>query len=314
MSTPTQSYLKVSYDLRPAKQIERRMLIDAFHRLSSAGFPISDYRYTGMGSVYFVDFIMFHKLLGIKKLLSVEWDETIEKRVRFNRPFKEIEVEVGRPIGEVIPTLSSSEQHILWLDYDDILRREHLVDVALAASTLPPGSILLVTVDIEPPPGAGPAEWRAHFEEQAEEYLGKKPNANDYSLSEIPALNAHIVGQAINQGMAGRRGVTFVPLFNFIYRDGNQMLTVGGMVATAADKRKIQRSGIERVTYYRGSFDSASYRIRVPKLTRKERLYLDKAMPCADGWLPEEFELSPDDVNAYREVYRFFPAYAEMLL
>ena len=54
--------------------------------------------------------------------------------------------------------------------------------------------------------------------------------------------------------------------------------------------------------------------IRVPKLTRKERLYLDGAMPCADGWLPEEFELSQEDVAAYREIYRFCPAYAELLL
>ena len=37
---PTQSYLKgVSYDLRPAKQVERRMLIDAFHRLASSRVP-----------------------------------------------------------------------------------------------------------------------------------------------------------------------------------------------------------------------------------------------------------------------------------
>ena len=88
MSTPTQSYLKVPYDLRPAKQVERRMLIDAFHRLTSAGFPIADYQYTGMGSIYFVDFILFHKLLGMDKLLSVEFDKDIEKRVKFNAPFQ----------------------------------------------------------------------------------------------------------------------------------------------------------------------------------------------------------------------------------
>jgi len=29
MNSPTQSYKKVHYELRPAKQVERRMLIDA---------------------------------------------------------------------------------------------------------------------------------------------------------------------------------------------------------------------------------------------------------------------------------------------
>ena len=50
-----ESWRKVPYDLRPAKQAERRMLVDAFMILSQAGFPIRDYQYTGMGSVYFVD-------------------------------------------------------------------------------------------------------------------------------------------------------------------------------------------------------------------------------------------------------------------
>jgi hypothetical protein len=53
MSTPTASYLKVHYELRPAKQVERRMLIDAFQQLAQAGFQIRDYQYTGMGSIYF---------------------------------------------------------------------------------------------------------------------------------------------------------------------------------------------------------------------------------------------------------------------
>lgn len=33
MSTPSESYLKVHYELRPAKQVERRMIIDAFQRM-----------------------------------------------------------------------------------------------------------------------------------------------------------------------------------------------------------------------------------------------------------------------------------------
>ena len=50
-----QSCLKVQYELRSAKQVERRMLIDALQTLSASGFDISQYQYTGFGSVYFVD-------------------------------------------------------------------------------------------------------------------------------------------------------------------------------------------------------------------------------------------------------------------
>ena len=69
----------------------------------------------------------------------------------------------------------------------------------------------------------------------------------------------------------------------------------------------------ERAPYYRKSLRERAYEIRVPRLTRKERLSLDRAMPCKDGWRPKEFELPSEDVLAYWDIYRFFPAYAELL-
>ena len=67
-------------------------------------------------------------------------------------------------------------------------------------------------------------------------------------------------------------------------------------------------------TYDRRSFDEDAYQIQVPIVTAKERLRLDSAMPCADGWVPEEFEMDAEQVRLYREVYRFLPAYAKLLL
>jgi hypothetical protein len=37
-------------------------------------------------------------------------------------------------------------------------------------------------------------------------------------------------------------------------------------------------------------------------------------MPCAAGWKPTDFELDDATIDAYREVYRFLPAFAELLL
>jgi len=313
MSDPTRSYLKVAYDLRPAKQVERRMLIDAFQRLAAAGFSISDYQYTGFGSIYFVDFILFHKLLGIENLLSVEWDERIARRVNFNVPFKGVRVKIAA-IGDVIPTLSAELRHIVWLDYDDLIRESQLQDVAEATSTLSTGSIVLITVDAEPPAGDGPKEWRQYFEAEASAYIGDRQSNEDYELAKLPMLNAHIIDQAIKQGLAGRIGVTFQPLFNFVYRDGHRMVTVGGMLTTESERRRLRSSSLVDMPYCRRSLDISPYDIRVPRLTRKERLYLDGAMPCADDWQPEDFELSQEDALAYRDVYRFFPAYAELLL
>ena len=92
------------------------------------------------------------------------------------------------------------------------------------------------------------------------------------------------------------------------------MLSVGGMVGTEADGRKLDSLDRKTLTFLRSSLTTDPYEIVVPKITRKERLYLDSRMPCVDNWTPRDFELSWDNVVAYRSIYRYYPAYAEMFL
>jgi len=64
------SYEKVNYQLRFKKQIERKIIIETLHYLHCI--PIEKYHYLGLGSVYFADFILFHKYLHIKKMTSID--------------------------------------------------------------------------------------------------------------------------------------------------------------------------------------------------------------------------------------------------
>ena len=310
----SQSYRKVQYDLRPAKQAERKMLLDAFRILASEGFRIEDYQYTGMGSIHFIDFILFHKYLGISKLLSVEIDETIAKRIEFNKPFHLIETKIN-PIGSEIGLLSKDRKHILWLDYDSKICDDYLRDISQAAAELPSGSVVMVTIDVEPPgpPGSSANDWREYFISEAEDWLRYPNSATDFAREKLPSLNTELIKKAITRGLEGRPDVSLLPMFNFLYADGHKMITVGGMIGTNSDARKLQASGLAATCYFRKSLDASPFEIRIPKVTRKERFYLDSKMPCPDGWMPEEFELSLDDVVAYRTIYRFLPAYAELI-
>jgi prepilin-type processing-associated H-X9-DG protein len=314
MSVPTESYRKVAYDLRPAKQVERRMLIDTLQILMANDFPIRDYQYTGMGSIYFFDFVLFHKLLGVRKMLSVEWDKTIPARIDFNKPYADIAVEM-EAIGDVLPTLDTDTKHLLWLDYDDRLTETAVNDAVFAARHVPAGSILLITVDVEPPSdGKSPAEWRLYYEEQAKQYFQFDWDDSAFSLSALPRTNARILFNAIESGLASRKSVRFKPLFNFWYADGHAMLTVGGMIASDVEESRLNGCDFSRSSFLRFDVDSSPFEIRPPKLTRKERLLLDHHMPCADDWKPAEFELKKEELDAYREIYRFYPAYAELLV
>lgn len=314
MRGPKESYLKVFYDLRPAKQIERKMIIDTLLRMSQGGFKISDYQYTGFGSVYFVDFILLHKILGLTNLLNVEYSPKIKKRVAFNSPFSLIRHEF-KPIGDVIPTLSRDLAHLLWLDYDDVINRSIVEDVIAASAQLSRGSLLMVTVDVEPPVESdGPEEWRSFFEDEVGQYLDAGLLLTQYSRSKLPQLNASILLNAIKAGLAGRSDVSLHLIFNFVYKDGHRMLTIGGLIGGASDVRNLKACNLEGLGFIRSSLNEDPYEIRVPRLTRKERLYLDSFMPCTDKWKPSAFEMSSEDVAAYREIYRFYPSFAELLL
>ncbi len=312
MIEPSGSYHKVQYDLRPAKQVERRMIIDALRKLTIEGFAIEDYTYVGFGSIYFVDFILFHKFLGIDDMLSIEYSREIEKRVKFNKPYDFIKIEI-KPAGEVIPSLSPDLTYLLWLDFDDIINADLLEDVRLAATYLPIGSILLVTVDVEPPDnGDNPDHWKEYFEEQAEDYIGLS-DAASFAKSNLSSTNAQILERVIKDGLTGR-DAELLNLFNFVYADGHKMITIGGIIGSKTERRKIAGSKLNEEFYIRKDFSCDGYHIRVPKVTRKERLFLDSAMPSPTGWEPDNFELPEEDLQAYREIYKFFPAYAELLL
>ena len=306
---------KVPYEFRPAKQVERRMLLELFQRLMEAGFRISGYQYTGMGSFYFVDFIMFHRYLGIKKMVSVECVQAIEKRVRFNKPYGSIEIVMG-DIADFIPSLSPDRKHILWLDFNFVVTKEAIDTIVLSAAQLSPGSILLVTLDAEPPgpPNWGPKKWCQYFKNEAGDYLGNMTRNKHFARSNLVNVNASIIEKAIGLGLSGRDDVSFLPLVSFVYADGHRMLSVGGMIGTEEDRQNLRALDRVKMPFMRDSITASPYPIKVPLLTRKERLHLDAAMPCRKSWLPKEFEMKPDDLNIYREIYPYFPVYTEGLL
>lgn len=327
--TPISSTYRVQYDLRPCKQVERRMIVDALQRLAATGFAIADYQYTGFGSIYFVDFILFHKLLGLHALLSLERQLSLQRRVEFNRPFSCVDIKMV-PASSEIPNLSRDRRHLLWLDYDGVMHKDFLSDIQSAVTVLTPGSILLVTVDVEPPEGhdykevdpdfdqlkdvLGPKQWKCYFEFHASAYLELGLSDADFGKSQLVVRSTEILRAAFNKHILVRSELEFLPMFNFVYKDSHSMLTMGGMIASRAEKREVKASSLSETAYYRNNFDSSPFEIKVPRLTRKERIYLDREMPCVEGWVPEDFDLDAGETARYRELYRFLPAFAELLL
>ena len=189
---------------------------------------------------------------------------------------------------------------------------------------------MLVTVDVEPPEVydykavdpdfddrkeiLGPRQWKRHYESHALNYLPLGLSEDDFAKSKLVVRSTEVLKVAFNKPVVARHDLRFVPLFNFVYKDSHSMLTMGGMIAGRAERRLLQGSSLSEAIYYRRGFDLPPFEIRVPRLTKKERIYLDREMPCGDDWAPKDFDLDSDDARRYRELYRFLPAFAEILL
>src|SRR5580658_2775376 len=115
------------YSQRPSKYIERLIIAEMLRRLEPHVGALEDYRYVGFGGLEFADFDLFHRSLGIKKMISIEKSMEKIERYLFNRPFDGISVLEGHA-KQHLATLSWNELNIVWLDYTDQLTMDVVGD------------------------------------------------------------------------------------------------------------------------------------------------------------------------------------------
>ena len=128
--TEKRSFEYVNYMLRPKKQIERKIITEIFQELKKE-ISLSEYLYIGFGSIYYYDFILFHKMLNMNNLLSID-DKSTKKRFTFNRPYDFISFKNKRST-DFLSEYDWKQNTVLWLDYDDRLREIVLSDLKIIA-------------------------------------------------------------------------------------------------------------------------------------------------------------------------------------
>ncbi|MBV6438381.1 MAG: hypothetical protein EPGJADBJ_00002 [Saprospiraceae bacterium] len=117
--TNTPTYHTINYNLRSSKSIERKVILETIRGFYPPN-EISKYRYVGFGSIFFADFRLVHKELGINKMVCIEGNDD-EQRFQFNKPYKCIDLRMGMS-DKVLPNLDWSCKNIVWLDYDRTLQ------------------------------------------------------------------------------------------------------------------------------------------------------------------------------------------------
>jgi len=327
--TQKPSFTKFRYALRPAKNIERKMLCEALGNLSCIA-SIRSYRYVGFGSVEFVDFSLFHQRLGIRDMLSIERAEEFEDRFEFNKPYSCIKIEWGMSHA-VLPTLDWSKRTILWLDYDRPLNRDILGDIELLVSSTRSGSVIIVTVNAEPQKtfesdNIHETRLKALVSRVGADHLPlilgdggtRRPlRGADLAKWGLAKVSRDIIHNVIQKTLNDRNGaltaraqLQYKQLFNFRYADTAKMLTVGGILLNSRDQSKLPRGVFEQLEFV--SCDDKPYYIESALLTLRELRHLDRCLTPTGyvqqppNWLPKR------ECHKYRRIYRYFPTFAEV--
>lgn len=327
------SFEKINYNLRPNKCVERKMMAEALGRLSFLE-HVENYRYIGFGSAYFADFVLFHKNLGIKDLISIEVEESKKLRFEFNIPYSGIKMHYGHS-NKVLSNLELDlKKNIVWLDYDDPISDFMFSDIDSFFDSAMPGSFFILSVKVEED-FLPIASLEENPNKQLKEYrlnelinrVGKARIPNEYmdvqlSTKNLTAVTYEMLNRQIATSLLNRNGkhknlIEYKQVFNFTYKDGISILTIGGIIFDSSQKVLVNKMNFESLPFT--TDNHVSYKINSPNLTFREIKALDKALPDTLETSHGKFKnkklqaipLIANDIENYAKIYRYYPNFTE---
>jgi len=319
MARPRSTGRFISYDLRPAKQSERRILADILKVGADCGLPISSYRYVGMGANRFYDFLLLHRYLGIAEMVSLEHDEEMFERAKFNVPYGFIDVR-HQTSAEFLANDKCEKPSIYWFDYDGGVGPNIIKDIVSLGSNLKVGDLAFVTT-FGGPPGAidrrPDVERLAWLQDTLADYAGGV-SLEDVETSAFPVAVHKMLGAAFRNAFAQRKDGEFVFLLEVQYADSADMVTVGGgflKKGQAAD----YKSGVKKLLPFLPRKDGELYQIKSLHVTDKERVVFDRVVtaprrPRKEANALKSMGFQQSDMDAYRDLLRYLPRYYESII
>jgi len=298
------SYTKVNYLLRLRKQIERRLIIESLQRLVPSK-ELAEYRYFGLGSIYYADYVLFHKHLNISRMTSVDNKAADRIRFEFNKPYGFIDFSLCDCGTYMRERLDWNEPLFMWLDYDLELAESMVLDVKFAASKAKPGDIIIITVEATPPTDLSIQAFATTFSA----YIPRKWQLPDIAEDFTLALREILV-ECVRNGLANRTTqVAFVPFLSFSYRDTAPMYTLAGTFCAMGSESQVE-GRLEGLSYV--CFKPAVIDIQCPLLTPKEKACLDECI-CAGRFddARNVTGINEDEASQYARYYKYYPLYFE---
>lgn len=310
---------RIDYSLRQNKAIERGIVFDGMRKVMERLALGPSSVYIGFGSVWFTDFHLAHRHLGIREMISLESDEVTARRAEFNKPYRTIRVIPGDSEDKLPELLEEPELQdrpwVVWLDYDQALGEDRLEQIDDMVRYLPPDSYLVATFSATPgqygKPAVRPRTLKRLFGFAMAEEPDVEAVREEVDLARIlsETLEARMQALAIE---AGRPPA--IPSFRLRYRDGVTMVTVGIFLPSGGSKETVQ--SIVDDPEWAGLVPEA---IMTPPLTAQEVAALRALLPASGSLTRSDvnacgFDLEDDQLSAFAAHYLRYPTFAQLAL
>jgi hypothetical protein len=308
----------VDFSMRPNKAIERALVFQGLAEIMRIE-NLSDQVYVGLGSVWFTDFLMAHRQLGIETMVSIENDEIVFRRAKFNKPYRTVRVVEGdssERISELLDDKTlSARPWIVWLDYDKPMDEERLVELTDLVESLPRRSVLITTFNALPSRYGPPAQRGQRLAGLFGDCVPEDVVSDQLRLKDEVQLMG-ILAKAVqttleSTALKGARSGGFLTAFSLKYRDGAPMVTVGGYLPDG--DATVLKTRVSELTWP-GRSDEP---IITQPLTFKEIAALQERLPT-DTPITRElvqelgFDLEEGHIKSFVDHYLLYPHYAQI--
>ncbi|MBD2048743.1 hypothetical protein H6F78_24620 [Coleofasciculus sp. FACHB-64] len=325
----------IPYHLRPNKAIDRYAFLELLSKVDKyRDCDISQYKYVGFGGHSLEDFKYIHSRFGICNMISIEEDAEVYNRQKFNQPHNCIDC-LHQSSDDFTNEFQTTDPTIIWLDYvkpSDL--RKQIEEFQATISKLNPLDIIKITVNSHPssyvPSGKGMDSFTLQDAriEKLNKMLGDIFPSADVTVDmmtekKFPEALCLVLKYAANLAMAGQSDIYFQSLTAFSYADGQQMLTVTGILLEKTKNQEFfNQTNIDKWELSNISWKKPR-RINVPDLTIKERLYIDSRLPNSQakaiqdelGFLFDSKEsISIEMLETYILFYRQSPYFSRILV
>jgi hypothetical protein len=291
-------------------------MLDILKSGSEAGLKLSTYQYIGFGGFKFYDFEMLFRHVGIRDMISVEQDNALISRCKFNKPFNFITI-VESSLATFLATATFRKPVVAWLDYDWGLSAEVVADVLTLGGKVPVGSFVFVTIRADLPAGLArlkPDQRVADLREELQDLALIRDNS-DVENANFPRYAERVLSAVVTAALSKRSDGKFLLLFRTLYSDTAQMLTVGACLCPTDLAKQIARQMRTNFPFLVHT-SAGPYRIPSFNLTMRERHLLDRISTSKRHQKRARESLRDigirlSTIDDYKRIVRFVPKYFE---